>query len=210
MTRFAGGTFKPEDFETTFGLSSVSEDEAYSKGSSTGTKQVSGLGTYMNQDDFERLRNDDQVWQAYGAIYGEDKMKAKREGNEEGLSINALDALMDKLAAEEQAPEKEPDPVPDSIKQFPDQVINARNTIEDFNNNYSNIWNENAGENTAFMKQYSFAGAEKLPATGGVALNREAAAHIAPAERSSSNYRNAKDRAQSFSYQQASDVMGMP
>lgn len=97
--RFAGGAFTSEDFKSTFGLASVPENKAYSKGSSTGTKQVGGLGTYLSKDDFERLRNDDQVWKAYGAIYGEDKMKEKREGNEDGLSINALDALMDELAA---------------------------------------------------------------------------------------------------------------
>ena len=98
MSDYKQGSFTAEDFEKHFGLSSVSEDKAYSEGSSTGTKQVAGLGTYLTKEDFERNRNSDATWDAYASIYGQDAANSKREGNEDGLSINAYDALMDKLA----------------------------------------------------------------------------------------------------------------
>ena len=98
-SRFAVGGFRAQDFEDVFGLSSVAEDQAYSEGSTTGTKQVAGLGTYLTEDDFNRNRNSDKTWEAYAAVYGKDAANSKREGNPDGLSINALDALYDKLAA---------------------------------------------------------------------------------------------------------------
>jgi len=103
MSRFKEGSFNAEDFEREFGLSSVPKDKAYSKGSSTGTKETGALGTYLTEDDFEKNRNSDATWEAYAAVYGKDKAKSKREGNEDGLSINAFDALMDRLSAKEKA-----------------------------------------------------------------------------------------------------------
>jgi len=105
--KFSVGGFRAQDFENVFGLSSVDEDQAYSKGSTTGTKQVGGLGTYLTEDDFKRNRNSDKIWKAYAAIYGEDAARDKREGNPDGLSINALDALYDKLAANVEKPAEE-------------------------------------------------------------------------------------------------------
>ena len=102
-SRFAGQKLDAAGFEKEFGLKSVSEADAYSKGSSTGTKQVGALGTYLTEDDYNRLKNDDSVWDAYSSVYGEDKMNDKRESNEDGLSINALDALFDKLSADKPA-----------------------------------------------------------------------------------------------------------
>jgi len=101
--RFKEGSYNAEDFEREFGLSSVSEDKAYSEGSSTGTKQVGALGTYLTEDQFNKNRNSDKTWEAYASVYGQDKADAKREGNEDGLSINAFDALMDRLSAKEKA-----------------------------------------------------------------------------------------------------------
>ena len=98
---FEPGSFSAQDFTDTFGLKSVGEDKAYSEGSTTGTKQVGGLNTYLTEKDFEKNRNSDKTWEAYSSVYGEDAMKQKREGNEDGLSINAFDALMDKLASGE-------------------------------------------------------------------------------------------------------------
>jgi len=106
MSVYEKGSFTAEDFEKHFGLSSVSEDKAYSKGSTTGTKQVGQLGTYLSKEDFERNRNSDATWDAYASIYGKDAANDKREGNQDGLSINAFDALMDKLAAPAKAKEK--------------------------------------------------------------------------------------------------------
>ena len=103
MSRFNEGSFNAEDFKKEFDLSSVAEDKAYSEGSTTGTKQTSALGTYLTEDDFNRNRNSDATWEAYASVYGQDKADAKREGNEDGLSINAFDALMDRLSAKEKA-----------------------------------------------------------------------------------------------------------
>ena len=104
MSRFAGEKLNAADFKDIFGLEGVAEDQAYSKGSTTGTKQVGALGTYMTESDYNRLKNDDTVWDAYAAVNGEDAAAAKREGNQDGLSINALDGLFDKLSEGAAAP----------------------------------------------------------------------------------------------------------
>lgn len=108
------GSYDESRFGSVFGLKPVSEDEAYSQGSTTGTKQVAGLGTYLSEDDYNRLRNDDKVKDAYAEVYGQSAADKKFEGNPDGLSINALDALFDKLAmVDEQTPElKTPDTDP--------------------------------------------------------------------------------------------------
>lgn len=111
------GSYDASRFNSVFGLKPVSEEDAYSKGSSTGTKQVGGLGTYLTEDDYKRLRNSDKVKDAYAEVYGKSKADSKFEGNPDGLSINALDALFDKLAQVDKADATmdmeptEPDPV---------------------------------------------------------------------------------------------------
>lgn len=109
------GSYDASRFSSVFDLKPVSEEDAYSKGSSTGTKQVAGLGTYLTEDDYKRLRNSDKVKDAYAEVYGQSEADSKFEGNPDGLSINALDALFDKLAKVDQVTEQpktsEPDPV---------------------------------------------------------------------------------------------------
>ena len=106
MSRFAGEKLNAADFKDIFGLEGVAEDQAYSGGSTTGTKQVGALGTYMTENDYNRLKNDDTVWDAYAGVYGKDAAAAKREGSD-GLSINALDGLFDKLSVGAAAPTPE-------------------------------------------------------------------------------------------------------
>ena len=96
--KYGPGTFGKRRFRKTFGLEPVEEGEAFSEGSSTGTKQTGALGTYLTEEDFNRERNSDKTWDAYASVYGQEAMQSKREGNEEGLSINAFDSLMDKLS----------------------------------------------------------------------------------------------------------------
>ena len=103
--KYGPGTFGKKQFRKTFGLKPVDEGQAFSEGSTTGTKQTGALGTYLTEADFNRERNSDKTWEAYASVYGQEAMQSKREGNEEGLSINAFDALMDRLSGE--AEEKE-------------------------------------------------------------------------------------------------------
>ena len=171
----------------------------------------SGKRTFLGNAD-NSYRSDSEVLKAHSLQAHPDESKHDSELSSNGDMIGAMLALWDG-AADKEAPKETKAPVPDSMKRLPDQVINSRNTIEDFNNNYSNIWKgtEDAGASKAFMKDYSFAGSEKLPATGGVDVGRESVSDIAPVNRSSvSNYRTAKDKAQAFSYQQNNDAMGMP
>ena len=70
MSRFAGEKLDAAAFKEQFGLESVPEGKAYSEGSTTGTKQVEGLGTYMTEKDYDRLKNDDKVWDMYSDVYG--------------------------------------------------------------------------------------------------------------------------------------------
>jgi len=121
-SRFAGQKLDAAGFEKEFGLKPVSEDEAYSKGSSTGTKQVGALGTYMTEDDYNRLKNDDKVKEAYAGIYGQEAMEDKF--GEDGISINTLDALFDKLSAGKPA-----DPAPAQEEQgivYSDKTAKAK------------------------------------------------------------------------------------
>lgn len=134
--------FDAAGFKEYFGLESKSEDEAYSKGSSTGTKQVGALGTYMSEDDYNRLKNDDKVWELYAKVNGQEAADAKREGNKDGLSINALDALFDDVSAKDKADlnaPKEPEaPVSVSprlaeartrVKQYEEDVLGGRTIV---------------------------------------------------------------------------------
>lgn len=90
----------------------ISEDEAYSEGSTTGTKQFGESGeTYITEKDYKKHRNSDQTWDAYSQVYGEDAMKEKREGNPDGLSINAFDGLMDKFYDGKNKSAEKPEPI---------------------------------------------------------------------------------------------------
>jgi hypothetical protein len=112
------GSYDESRFSSVFGLKPVSEENAYSKGSTTGTKQVAGLGTYLTEDDYNRLRNSDKVKDAYAEVYGQSAADKKFEGNPDGLSINALDALFDKLAqVDEQTSETLKTPDTDPVKE---------------------------------------------------------------------------------------------
>ena len=123
MTRMAG-TFTAEDFKEKFGLESVPENEAYSKGSSTGTKQVGALGTYMTEDDFNRLRNDSEVKSIYADFYGQDEADFKF--GKEGVSINTLDALFDKLSVDAPPAAEEPEqPILADGEKFSPQLSQA-------------------------------------------------------------------------------------
>jgi len=100
MSDFKKGTFDADKFQDVFGLSTVDEGEAYTEGSGTGSKQTGALGTYMNKGDYNRLKDSDEVWDAYASINGSDAMEKKREGG--SMSLNTLDALMDDLSVAKQ------------------------------------------------------------------------------------------------------------
>ena len=91
------GSFDAAKFKEIFGLKGVSEGKAYSEGSTTGTKQVGALGTYLTEKDYNRLKDSDEVRDAYTALRGEEAAEKKFAGGE-GLSINTLDALFDDLS----------------------------------------------------------------------------------------------------------------
>jgi len=132
-TRMAGDKLDAAGFKDVFGLSGVSEGSAYSEGSSTGTKQVGALGTYMTEDDFKRLRNDDKIWDEYASQNGEEAMQKKREGNQDGLSINALDGLLDNLSLDAPAAAAEAAPESDTFT-YSDKVAKAKANVEAFEN----------------------------------------------------------------------------
>ena len=107
--------------------------------------------------------------------------------------------------------------------QIPDQIVNARNTIEDFNTNYGKIWSdkEEAGNNNNFMDSYTFAGknGNSSPKWNGsnmkveMTTNWEAGAEDQSVKGGNTTikYANARDRAQSYSDQQVPGAtLGMP
>ena len=98
--KYEPGSYTAKHFKKQFGLSSVKEKNAYSEGSTTGTKQLEGVGTYLTKEDYEKNKNSDKTWEAYAKVNGQEAADAKREGNPDGLSINAFDSLMDSLAKE--------------------------------------------------------------------------------------------------------------
>ena len=126
--------FNAASLKEHFGIESVDEDKAYKKDSSTGTKQTAGLGTYLTEDDYNRLKNDDKVWTAYASLHGQSAMEDKRDGGD--MSINTLDALFDDLSKEEKeavAPVKQEENKPiehsPEIKQAVQRVRTYENDV---------------------------------------------------------------------------------
>ena len=123
------GSFDAQQFEDVFGLKSVDEGKAYSEGSTTGTKQTGALGTYMTKKDYNRLKNDDKVWDAYASVHGEEAAAAKREKG--AMSINTLDSLMDDLSADAETKAEAPTPVkkPDFVEASP-EIVEAKQRVK--------------------------------------------------------------------------------
>jgi hypothetical protein len=107
--------------------------------------------------------------------------------------------------------------------QIPDQVVNGRNAIQDFNDNFNKVWSDNeaAGNNNSFMDEYSFAGknGNSAPKWNGsnmkvsMTTNWEKGAEDQSVKGGNTTfkYANARDRAQSYSNQQVqTDSLGMP
>ena len=91
------GGMGADDLRKAFGLKKATS--TYSEGSSTGVKSNPTLGEgYLDKKTYNRLKNSDEIWNAYGAIHGKDAMQEKRESNPDGLSINALDATLDDMS----------------------------------------------------------------------------------------------------------------
>ena len=129
--RWAGEKLDAQGFKDTFGLSAVAEDKAYQKDSSTGTKQVAALGTYMTKDDYNRLKNDDNVWDAYAQVRGESAMEEKRERGD--MSLNTLDALMDDLSAgKADKPVEETTPEPTKLSNTANKALAYTEAYESF------------------------------------------------------------------------------
>ena len=123
-------SFDAQQFQDVFGLKSVDEGKAYSEGSTTGTKQTGALGTYMTKKDYNRLKNDDKVWDAYASVHGKEAAASKREKGP--MSINTLDSLMDDLSADakETAPTpKAPKPKEEFVEASP-EIVEAKERVK--------------------------------------------------------------------------------
>ena len=123
-------SFDAQQFQDVFGLKSVDEGKAYSEGSTTGTKQTGALGTYMTKKDYNRLKNDDKVWDAYASVHGKEAAASKREKGP--MSINTLDSLMDDISADakEAAPTpKAPKPKEEFVEASP-EIVEAKERVK--------------------------------------------------------------------------------
>ena len=154
---YKAGSFDAARFKDEFGLETVDEGEAYSEGSTTGTKQVGAIGTYMTKDDYNRLKDSDKVWDAYAAINGEEAAKKKRESGD--MSINTLDGLMDKLSVDK--PKEKASIGKEKEKYVPSEKIKqAVERVEKFEQNDYNIFdpadNVSDGDSSAqhYLEQY--------------------------------------------------------
>ena len=118
---YTRNSMNAEDLKKHFGLqdgSDVGSGFNASAGASDSdkTKGNALLGDgYLTNDQYEKLRNSEKVWKAYAAIEGKAAADEKRESNSDGLSINALDGLLDNLTtkkeeAQETTTEKPKDP----------------------------------------------------------------------------------------------------
>ena len=113
---YSQNSMNADDLKDHFGLQSGSDvgsgfNSASGATDSDKTKGNALLGDgYLTDDNFEELRNSDKVWDAYAAIEGQEAADKKREGNPDGLSINALDGLFDNLTANAD-PSKAPEPI---------------------------------------------------------------------------------------------------
>ena len=154
---YKAGSFDAARFKDEFGLETVDESKAYSEGSTTGTKQTDALGTYLTEEDYNRLKGSDKVWDAYASIHGKDAADKKREQGD--MSINTFDALMDKLSSgkpKEAASEKKTEE-----KYVPSEKIKqAVERVDKFEKNDYNIFdpadNVSDGDSSAqhYLDQY--------------------------------------------------------
>lgn len=113
---YTRNSMNADDLKNHFGLqdggdvgSGFNADAGASDDDKTKGNSLLGDG-YLSNDNFEKLRNSDEVWDAYAAIEGQAAADKKREGNPDGLSINTLDGLFDNLTAEADTKEA-PEPI---------------------------------------------------------------------------------------------------
>ncbi len=113
---YTRNSMNSDDLKNHFGLADGSDvGSGFNKSTgATDDNQTKGnalLGEgYLTDDNYEKLRNSDKVWDAYAAMEGQEAADEKREGNPDGLSINALDGLFDNLTANAD-PKKAPEPI---------------------------------------------------------------------------------------------------
>jgi hypothetical protein len=215
---WGAGSKSIEKLRKSYGLGSEAtgskENDIYGR-LKDGTKVF--IGSVQNQSD---LRDNDDLISAH-AEQSIDEIdhssvpeSLSSHGDVRGAILNLWDGKGDEVKKEIAEAKSET-----FDTQIPDQIVNARNTIQDFNDNYSKIWSQKtaAQNNNSFLDEYTFAG-KKMQGNGSnmkVSMTTQwaegATDHSVGAGETTFKYANARDRAQSFSNQQVpGETLGMP
>ena len=138
MSRFKAGSMSGDELISTFGLqqgSDVGEGFNAGAGATDGnqTKGNAQLGDgYLTNENYEKLKNDSKVKDAYASIHGQEAMEKKFKDG--GISINTMDALFDKLttqAKEEKAAKEAAKPI-----QYSPEAAEAKSYTEAFETDF--------------------------------------------------------------------------
>jgi len=82
----------------------------------------------------KKLRNSEKVWKAYAAIEGKAAADEKRESNSDGLSINALDGLLDNLTAKKEEAQETTTEKPKGPIEYSDEIKQAVSRVRSYEN----------------------------------------------------------------------------
>ena len=137
---YTRNSMNAEDLKNHFGLqdgSDVGSGFNASAGASDSdkTKGNALLGDgYLTNDQYEKLRNSEKVWKAYAAIEGKAAADEKRESNSDGLSINALDGLLDNLTAKKEEAQETTTEKPKGPIEYSDEIKQAVSRVRSYEN----------------------------------------------------------------------------
>ena len=95
------GSYSASDFKDEFGIERVDPADTYDVGAKnrSGKKNIKGVGTYMTEDVYERLKNSDKMWDVVRALKGDKAVENKKKKGY--LDINEVDNALDRLSAGE-------------------------------------------------------------------------------------------------------------
>ena len=137
---YSSNSMNADDLKKHFGLqdgSDVGSGFNASAGASDSdkTKGNALLGDgYLTNDQYEKLRNSEKVWKAYAAIEGKAAADEKRESNSDGLSINALDGLLDNLTAKKEEAQETTTEKPKGPIEYSDEIKQAVSRVRSYEN----------------------------------------------------------------------------
>jgi len=138
---YTQNSMNSDDLKNHFGLvdgsdvgSGFNKASGATDGNQTKGNALLGEG-YLTDENYEKLRNSDKVWDAYAAMEGQEAADEKREGNPDGLSINALDGLFDNLTANADPKGEAPKAIKEDVPiEYSPEIQQAQERVSTYQN----------------------------------------------------------------------------